>query len=126
MPAAAAEPAAPGTRTVARGQAPPERRAQVPEPALAWPAPPPAVPPVLAPPLQALRPRAVRPTPLPARAAPERRAPRATSDVVQVRIGRIEVRATIARAEHPAPAATRAPRARPLSLEAFLEGRRRS
>jgi hypothetical protein len=45
---------------------------------------------------------------------------------VQVRIGRIEVRATIARAEHPAPAATRAPRARPLSLEAFLEGMRRS
>jgi hypothetical protein len=76
--------------------------------------------------LQALRPRAVRPAPLPARAAPERRAPRATSDVVQVRIGRIEVRATIARAEHPAPAATRAPRARPLSLEAFLEGKRRS
>jgi hypothetical protein len=68
----------------------------------------------------------VRPARLPAPAAPERRAPPSRPDVVQVRIGRIEVRATIARAEHPAPAATRTPRARPLSLEAFLEGKRRS
>ena len=58
-------------------------------------------------------------------AAPRTRpGPSPAPDLVQVRIGRIDVRATVARPEHPAPAATRAPRARPLSLEAFLDGKR--
>jgi hypothetical protein len=74
-------------------------------------------------PLQPLR-RAVSPAMLPARVGSDHPSPRATRDVVQVRIGRIEVRATIARPEHPAPAVPRAPRARPMSLETFLDGKR--
>jgi hypothetical protein len=74
-------------------------------------------------PLQSLR-RALSPPTLPARITSDRPPPRATPDVVQVRIGRIEVRATIARPEHPAPAVPRPPRARPMSLEAFLDGKR--
>jgi hypothetical protein len=68
--------------------------------------------------------RTATPAPHLARAARTRPGPSAAPDLVQVRIGRIDVRATIARPEHPAPAATRAPRTRPLSLEAFLDGKR--
>jgi len=72
-----------------------------------------------------VQPHAVRPVPLPVRFAPERKPSPAKPDVVQVRIGRVEVRATMARPERPAPVRSRAPRARPLSLDEFLEGKRR-
>jgi hypothetical protein len=86
----------------------------------------PPAPAAIVPPPQPVRPATSSPTPTPhlARAARARPGPSAAPDLVQVRIGRIDVRATIARPEHPAPAATRAPRARPLSLEAFLDGKR--
>ena len=86
----------------------------------------PPAPAAIVPPPQPVRPATSSPTPTPhlARAARTRPGPSAAPDLVQVRIGRIDVRATIARPEHPAPAATRAPRARPLSLEAFLDGKR--
>jgi hypothetical protein len=73
---------------------------------------------------QPVRPATSSPAPHLARAARTRPMPSAAPDLVQVRIGRIDVRATVARPEHPAPASTRAPRARPLSLEAFLDGKR--
>jgi hypothetical protein len=73
---------------------------------------------------QPVRPATSSPAPQLARAARTQPWPSAAPDLVQVRIGRIDVRATVARPEHPAPASTRAPRARPLSLEAFLDGKR--
>lgn len=86
----------------------------------------PPAPAATVPPPQPVRPATSSPTPTPhlARAARTRLGRFAAPDLVQVRIGRIDVRATIARPEHPTPAATRAPRARPLSLEAFLDGKR--
>jgi hypothetical protein len=65
-----------------------------------------------------------RPTSPAARPAPVRSASRATPDVVQVRIGRIDVRAVIGRQDAPAAKPARAPRPQPLALEAFLEGKR--
>jgi hypothetical protein len=44
---------------------------------------------------------------------------------VQVRIGRIDVRAVIGRPDAPAAKPAGAPRPQPLALEAFLEGKRR-
>ena len=75
----------------------------------------PRTPAAIVPPPQPVRPATSSPTPAPhlARAARTRPGPPAAPDLVQVRIGRIDVGATIARPEHPAPAATRAPRARP-------------
>jgi hypothetical protein len=75
----------------------------------------------------AVPPGVVRPSTsprLPARLARERPAPPVAPDVVHVRIGRIDVHAMLARPEHPTATAPRTPRARPLSLEAFLDGRR--
>jgi len=66
----------------------------------------------------------VRPTSPAAHPALARAASRATPDVVQVRIGRIDVRAVIGRPDAPAATPARAPRPQPLALEAFLEGRR--
>jgi hypothetical protein len=125
LPVAATEPAASSPRAVARDQASRKRRAlEDPDSARADPSPPSTAREVLAPPRQPVRPAAIRPTSIPAHVAADRPAPPPTADVVQVRIGRVEVRATVGRAEHPAPPAVRSPRARPLSLEAFLEGKR--
>jgi hypothetical protein len=84
----------------------------------------PPAPAAIIPPPQPVRPATSSPAPHFTRAARTRPGPSAAPDLVQVRIGRIDVRATVARPEHPAPTATRAPRARPLSLEAFLDGKR--
>jgi hypothetical protein len=70
-------------------------------------------------------PSAVWPAPLTAGARVMQQAPRATPDVVQVRIGRIEVRAAISPPNGSAAKPARVPRPRPLALEAFLEGKRR-
>jgi hypothetical protein len=59
-----------------------------------------------------------------ARPAPARSASRVRPDVVQVRIGRIDVRAVIGHPDAPAAKPARAPRPQPLALEAFLEGKR--
>lgn len=84
----------------------------------------PPAPAAIVPPPQPVRPATSSPGPHLARSPRTRPGPSPAPDLVQVRIGRIDVRATVARPEHPAPAATRAPRARPLSLEAFLDGKR--
>jgi len=68
----------------------------------------------------------IRPTSPVTRPAPARSAAHATPDVVQVRIGRIDVRAVIGRPDAPAAKPARAPRPQPLALEAFLEGKRHS
>jgi hypothetical protein len=46
--------------------------------------------------------------------------------VVQVRIGRIDVRAMIDRPDAGAAQPARAPHAQPLALQAYLEGKRRT
>jgi len=127
LPLAAPEPATSSPRVVARHQASRGRRAAPADPDAARADPPPPSPArgVLEPPRQPIRPAAIRPTPIAANVATDRPASPATPDVVQVRIGRVEVRATVGRAEHPAAPAVRSPRARPLSLEAFLDGKRR-
>jgi len=127
LPLAATEAAMPSPRVVARNQASRRRRAALADPdaARADPTPPSAARGGLATPRQPIRPAAIHPTPIPAHVAADRPAPPTSPDVVQVRIGRVEVRATVGRAEHPAAPAVRSPRARPLSLEAFLEGKRR-
>jgi hypothetical protein len=66
----------------------------------------------------------MRPASPAARPAPARSVSRATPDVVQVRIGRIDVRAVIGRPDAPAAKPARAPRPKPLALEAYLEGKR--
>jgi hypothetical protein len=66
----------------------------------------------------------IRPTSPAGRPASVRSASRATPDVVQVRIGRIDVRAVMGRQDAPAAKPPRAPRPQPLALEAFLEGKR--
>jgi hypothetical protein len=122
--AEATESVVPSPRPVVRERPSPTRRSSPDsEPARSESTTPAAVTTPVARPLQPLPP-AVSPPSLSARVTSDRPSPRATPDVVQVRIGRIEVRATIARPEPPAPAVPRAPRARPMSLEAFLDGKR--
>jgi hypothetical protein len=126
LPVAAARPSASPPHPDVHGRSSRRRRAAAdPDAARAEAPPPPATRESLAPPPQPpVRPASIRPTPAPARVASDWPAPPATPAMVQVRIGRVEVRATVGRAEQPAPAAPRAPRTRPLSLEAFLEGKR--
>jgi len=124
VPATPPEPEAPPRSAAVRAPTRSKRRASGPVPEVAPARPAPAMPESPAGVRRRLQPEAVRlGAPLPVRPAPERRAPSATPDVVQVRIGRVEVRATMAREERPQ--VSRAPRARPLSLDAFLEGKRR-